>query len=151
MNNETLEKIKNFAKASHFSQLDKGGNDYFESHLVQVANNFKNNTLKAIAYLHDIIEDTNLKIEELEQILALKGVENKTINEIISSVKLLTKTKGMDYDKYIDSISYNKVALMIKVADMKNNCDLSRIPNVSEKDTMRTEKYLKTLDWIGWD
>ena len=48
--------------------------------------------------------------------------------------------------KYIKRIRKNPLARAVKISDLKNNSDLSRLKEVTEKDLKRTEKYKKALD-----
>jgi hypothetical protein len=39
----------------------------------------------------------------------------------------------------------NTIARQVKLADLADNCDLSRIPHPSEKDFARIEKYHQAI------
>lgn len=84
---------------------------------------------------HDLLEDTDCTEEE---ILKLSN-EN-----VLEAVKLLTKTKGYIMSEYIENISKNEIAKMVKLAD--------RIHNLSEAKATSIEfqtKYIKeTQDWF---
>ena len=49
--------------------------------------------------------------------------------------------KGESYDSYIDRVCTNLLAIDVKLADLHNNMDLSRIQNPTDKDLARVEKY----------
>ena len=62
---------------------------------------------------------------------------------------LLTKTKKQDYfNDYIKKIKTNKLATRIKIADLIDNINLSRLKVVSVKDINRTRKYLDALEYL---
>ena len=62
---------------------------------------------------------------------------------------LLTKTKKQDYfNDYIKKIKTNKLATRIKIADLIDNINLSRLSIVSVKDISRTRKYLNALEYL---
>ena len=53
----------------------------------------------------------------------------------------ITKKDGEDYEEYLNRVKQNPIALRVKIADMEHNSDISRIPNPTEKDLNRLEKY----------
>ena len=53
------------AREVHHGQKDKGGNDYFESHLLPVAQSGFTWKEKIVGFLHDAIEDTDYTTEAL--------------------------------------------------------------------------------------
>ena len=112
---------------------DKGGFPYF-IHLLYVYRHVSSKEEKIVALLHDIIEDKNVSKEDLLDI----GFSNK----IVEDVSILTRKKGIDYSKYIDNLVKNgsREALNVKLADLSNNMDLSRIKSPTLKDYERVEK-----------
>lgn len=126
-----LEMAKALATYAHNGQVDKAGIPYINHPLV-VASNFEDEDLKIIALLHDVVEDTFVTLETIENLFGLK------ISEVI---KALTRLDNEDYDEYIKRVATNQMALKIKLADLRHNMDLSRIKDVSERDLARIEKY----------
>lgn len=127
---------KNIAKSVHKGQVDKAGVDYFAGHLTTVANGVNNNKAKAIAYLHDSLEDTPLTSKELLKVFD---------KDIVKAVKVLTKPKNVKYLTYIRNVKTNSLAKQVKLSDLRNNSDLSRLPKITEKDLQRKEKYEKAI------
>ena len=115
-------------------QKDKGGNFYI-NHLICVSRDLKSEKLKALGLMHDILEDTDIKEEELKKL----GYDN----EFINTMKLLTNTYH-SYDEYIDNLikSNNKDALTIKLKDLLDNMDLTRLKMINDNDIKRSKKYL---------
>ena len=109
------------------NDLDKGGHPYI-LHLLYVYSNVHNEKEKVIALLHDIIEDKDVSDTDL--------LEVGYPEDIVMSVKLLSKSHGADYNKYIDNIinNGNVDTLNVKLADLKHNMDISRIkdPTISD-------------------
>jgi hypothetical protein len=64
---------------------------------------------------------------------------------IVKAIGILTKPKQMRYLDYIAKVKEDELARVVKVADLHNNMDLSRIPEPAEKDYARVEKYKKAL------
>lgn len=57
------------AQKLHRGQTDKGGNDYFESHLLKVASAGSNWKEKVVGFLHDTTEDCGVTAEEVMTML----------------------------------------------------------------------------------
>lgn len=137
-----LRKALELAYEKHSGQLDKAGKPYI-LHPLMVALNYdylEGENEKVVAILHDIIEDTDVT----EQQLLDMGFNS----EVVRSVSLLTKPNDMDYFDYIRRIKHSNssIAHCVKVADLTENSDLSRLDNITEKDIKRKEKYQKALD-----
>jgi hypothetical protein len=61
-------------------------------------------------------------------------------------VRLLTRTDdGSDaaYNAYIEKVAANPIARRVKLADVKDNLDTRRLPQVTDKDAKRLNKYLQ--------
>jgi len=57
------------AQKLHNGQTDKGGNDYFESHLLKVASSGYDWKEKVVGFLHDASEDYNVTVEDVMNLL----------------------------------------------------------------------------------
>jgi len=70
---------------------------------------------RAIAYLHDVLEDTEWTVSMLKA----RGVPLK----IIDSVVLLTRDNVHSYEEYIDNLlaSGDSAAINVKIADLRTN------------------------------
>lgn len=112
---------------------DKGGFPYI-IHLMSVYSSVYTENQKVIALLHDTIEDKGISKEDLLDI-------GFPIN-IVDDVVILSRIKPLEYVDYIDRIvKYgSKDAIMVKLADLKNNMDLTRIKKPTLKDYERVEK-----------
>ena len=96
---------------------------------------------KAVAYLHDVIEDISLTLLDLEMFGFSKN--------IIEAVDILTKKKGQDYQSYLNLVKTNELARVLKLADLRHNSDLTRLTKVTEKDIERKEKYQKAINFLN--
>ncbi len=112
---------------------DKGGFDYL-LHLMYVYKHVYSEQEKVIALLHDTIEDKDVTPSELLEL----GFPKKIVDDVL----ILSRKKPIDYNKYIDNIVKNGSieAINVKLADLKNNMDMSRIKNPTIKDYERVEK-----------
>ena len=140
MKQSQSEKAYEIAKRAHLGQVDKAGEDYIK-HPQKVASFVKSDEEKAVAYLHDVIEDTELTLEDLH--------EYEFSKEVIEAVDIITKKKGEDYQSYLNSVKKNKLARAVKLADLRHNSDLTRLTKVTEKDIERKEKYQKAINFLN--
>ena len=113
--------------------LDKGGQPYI-LHCLRVMNNsVGNEDVKCAAVMHDLIEDTDYKFEDLTRL----GFSDK----VIGILHLLTHNPDTPYDDYIKAISVSEEASEIKRADLRDNSDITRLKGLRKKDLDRLEKY----------
>ena len=134
-----LETAKLLSQKAHNNQVDKAGVDYFTGHIQTVVDSVHSYKEKIVAYLHDIVEDTDVTIDRIYEEFG---------EEIGGAVEAITKPGKLDYTKYIEGIKANELARAVKIADLKHNMDLSRLKEVGEKDIRRVEKYRKALGML---
>ena len=128
------------ARKAHEGQLDKAGVDYIE-HPIYVASQVDTEEEKAVALLHDVIEDSPVSAEGLLQ----AGLPET----VVTAVQVLTKKKEQDYQTYLETVKKNPLARVVKLADLKHNSDLSRLSSITEKDRERLKKYKKAIDFLS--
>lgn len=137
--NQLLELAIKVATEAHAGQVDKGGKPYI-NHPQAVAASLTNTEYKIVAYLHDVCEDTSITFADLKDM----GFTYRIVN----SIRLLTKTDELTYEEYLRRLRMDSCARAVKMADLKHNMDITRIPNPSEKDYARIEKYKKSLTFL---
>lgn len=135
-----LNKAIEIAARAHAGQTDKGGHPYI-LHPLRVMLNCESEPAKICAILHDVIEDTNITVDDLRA----EGFGD----EIIASLECLTKQDDESYDDFIGRVLTNETACRVKLADLADNMDLTRIENPSEKDKERIKKYNDAADRIS--
>ena len=135
-----LELALSIATEAHRGQFDKAGIDYIE-HPIYVASQVDTEEEKAVALLHDVIEDSPVSAEEL----LIAGLPE----EVVTAVQVLTKKKEQDYQTYLETVKKNPLARVVKLADLKHNSDLSRLPSITAKDRERLKKYKKAIDFLS--
>lgn len=113
---------------------DKGGMDYID-HILRVASRFSG-LQKVAALLHDLLEDC-----PWWTFAALRDLFPK---EVCDAVLAITKTRNESYGKYIDRLMENQWAVEIKIADLEDNMNITRLPVFGEKDIDRLKKYHET-------
>ena len=126
------------AQKAHAGQVDKAGKDYI-LHPMTVASYMDTDTEKTIAYLHDVLEDTDVTVDALRKIFP---------NEIVDTLIILTHRKDESYFEYIQRVSTSKLAKKVKVADLLHNLDITRIKEPTKQDYERLEKYKKAILYL---
>lgn len=66
--------------------------------------------------------------------------------EIIAAVDCLTRRPEESHEQFINPIRGNNLARRVKILDLEDNTDLSRIDSPTHEDRLRLEKYKRTLD-----
>lgn len=132
-----LEKALKIVTKEFKNKKDKGGKPYLD-HLYRVKEQMTyelwgNYELETVALLHDLLEDcpnwTKGRLLELFP------------KSVVDSVVCLTHKKYESYEKYIDRILTDDMAILVKKADLRDNMDITRLPNLSESDFIRLKKY----------
>lgn len=134
-----LEKAIIIATTAHLGQVDKAGEPYI-LHLIRVMLSGKTENEKICGILHDVVEDTDITLEYLK--------EEGFPDEVLLALDTLTKRHNESYDKFIDRVLKNELACKVKLSDLSDNMDITRIENPSNKDDQRLEKYRKATNKI---
>ena len=133
---DNTKKAINLMYKYHDGQLDKSGLPYI-FHPFSVAYDFEEEDLCIVALLHDIVEDTSCTFEELENMFS---------KDVVDAIRLMTHSDEDDYFSYIERLSNNRIASLVKISDLKHNSDESRLNNITERDIKRNLKYKKALE-----
>lgn len=133
---ELLAKAIEIAHIAHEGQVDKGGQPYI-GHPLRVMNAVNTVEEKIVAVLHDSVEDSDLTIEDLK----VEGFSDL----IVEAIAAITKLEGEKRKNYLSRVLNNPLALRVKIADMTDNADISRIPNPTDRDRERTRIYKKNI------
>ncbi len=109
-------KALRLAYAAHHGQVDKCGIPYI-CHPLHLAESMDDEFSCCAALLHDVVEDTDVTMETLEQ---------QFPNEVTDALKLLTHGKDIPYLDYVRALKDHPIARKVKLADLAHNCDQSR-------------------------
>ena len=90
--------------------------------------------------MHDLIEDTEYTFADLSKL----GFSDKTIGLL----HLLTHQKETPYDEYIKAISVSNEATEIKLRDLEDNSNITRLKGLGKKDFDRIEKYHRSYIYL---
>ena len=134
-----LNKAIKIATTAHDGQIDKAGAPYI-FHPLRVMMAGKSDIERICGVLHDTIEDSDITLEFLQK----EGFPE----EILAILDCLTKRHGESYDDFISRILKKKTACLVKLADLHDNMDLSRISDSTDEDKARIEKYSRADERI---
>lgn len=121
---------------AHKDQVDKTGLPYV-FHPFHLAEQMDDEISTVCALLHDVVEDTDLTLENL--------TEMGFPVEVTDVLALLTHDPDVPYMDYVKVISTNPVATKVKIADLTHNSDLTRLDVVDEYALKRGQKYAEAL------
>ena len=129
--NQLLEKAISIAVDSHSGQVNDKAQPYVLHPLRMM---FKAVTIeeKIIAVLHDVIEKTTIDLEYLRS----AGFSDR----IVLAIDALSRRPQESYDKYIDRVRENKLAIKVKIIDLDDN--ISSL-NLGESQNIESDKFLK--------
>ena len=164
------------AKELHKGQVDKAGKDYFEEHLATVGGSGYDWKQKTVGFLHDVAEDTSYSVKDVIRFLqkGLKAWKarpkeqdwiddfSEIVNqyphehlhlpskdeweEIEEALHLLNARTAKTREEYINRFKDHFLAIKVKLNDLRHNMDISRLPNPTEKDYVRLERYQKEYE-----
>ncbi|WP_439631806.1 HD domain-containing protein [Shinella sp.] len=99
------------AALAHDGQTDKTGAPYI-FHPLRVASTFSDEMLQVIAVLHDLVEDTDTTLSDLDA---------RFPQAVVSAVEALTRRSEESYKEFIDRVARNPNARLVKIADIRDN------------------------------
>jgi (p)ppGpp synthase/HD superfamily hydrolase len=135
-----LAKAISIAAVGFQDKFDKAGRPYI-LHCLRVMDKMETDEEKIVAILHDTIEDGVCTIKDL--------IDQQFSTDVIYSLILLTHTKKDTYDEYIRKISGDALATKVKLADLKDNSDITRLKGLTKKDFDRMEKYHRSYVYLS--
>ncbi|MNM60375.1 hypothetical protein D3C81_716530 [compost metagenome] len=90
--------------------------------------------------LHDVIEDTPLTLSDL----AREGFALK----ILAALLALSRREGEAYQDFVVRLGGDPLARTVKLADLADNSDLSRIPCPGPTDLARLARYREASAYL---
>ena len=133
----TLENAITLAVQQHAGQVDKGGQPYI-LHPLRVMLQLQQPDQQIVAVLHDILEDTHTTAQDLQNL----GFQT----HIIQAIQALTKLPHETRVQAAMRTAQNPLACAVKIADVQDNMNLTRIPNPTARDLARLEEYRQVLE-----
>ncbi|MEZ4339042.1 MAG: FAD-dependent oxidoreductase [Sandaracinaceae bacterium] len=124
------------AAEAHLGQHDKGGAPYIE-HPLRLMLKAETREEKMVAVLHDVIEDSTWTLDAL----AREGFSER----VIEALDKLTRRSAETYEGFIERIAEDPLARRVKLLDLEDNSDLSRIAAPTDHDRARVDKYRRAI------
>ena len=131
------------ASKMHELQKDKGGKPYI-LHPIRIMMRLAHTDdqeLMSIAILHDVVEDC-------EEVTLRSLMEMGFSDRVVTGVSDLTRWAGQTYEEYIERCALNPDARTIKLQDLKDNSDITRLKGLSKKDFDRMKKYQRAYVYL---
>jgi GTP pyrophosphokinase len=132
-----LEKAIEMALDAHEGDTDKAGATYIR-HPLRLMGEMETEQERIVAVLHDVVEDSDYELREIEETFG---------TDIADAIEALTKPKdNVNYvTEYIPKVAENDTARKVKQADLRDNLDVTRLPEVSQEDFENIQKYHRSL------
>ena len=129
-----LERAIEITVNAHKGVTDKGGNPYI-LHSLRVMMSLKSDNEKIVGVLHDVVEDADdWGFERLK--------EEGFCEEVLDGLRSVTKTSDEeDYNEFVQRALSNAIGRAVKIADIRDNLDVTRIGELRQKDMKRLNKY----------
>lgn len=137
------------ARIAHRGQTDKAGEDYFTGHLRRVIlgtlENINTPRAGAVAALHDVLEDTAFKVQDLWDL----GVDRQVVKDVVMLTRHADRI-AETYSEYIDRIanSGSEIVIAVKMADLQDH--LRDTTAISDSLVVRYERALAKIT-EAWD
>ena len=135
---DKIKKAVKIAFEAHKNDVDKGGYPYI-MHPLTIAEKFKEENLVIVALMHDIVEDHG-DVYSFDSLQNCVGFGD----EVLDALKAITIREGENYSDYIERVSKNRIATLVKIEDLRHNSDVTRVEFVDPLGVdNRTKKRLK--------
>ncbi|MGO8670199.1 MAG: hypothetical protein ACLQVD_02360 [Capsulimonadaceae bacterium] len=128
-----LGRAARIAATAHEGQFDKAGRTYI-LHPIRLMTKASTDDERIVALLHDVVEDG--EGWTLDRLRA-EGFPD----HIVATVDCLTARDGESYPDFISRVLENQLAIRVKLLDIEDNLDLTRLPEFGVEDAARVEKY----------
>ena len=137
------------AYKAHHGQTDLQGIPYIY-HPIHLAEQMETEDTCVVALLHDVIEDTEMTLEDLreygfteKQLEAIELISNENVDHTLPD-----EEREREYLEYVKKLSVNPIARTVKIADLKHNSDRTRRIEDTDRDEARYRKYSKALELL---
>ena len=124
---------------AHHNVFDKCGEEYIKHPLAVyalVVKHHGDSNTQIAAILHDVVEDTDITFDDI--------LDEGIPDVVVDALKLLTRPKEKhDYFEYIQNLSSNPIARLVKMGDLTHNSKTDRIPVADRDDEKKMSKWKK--------
>lgn len=135
-----LSKAISIATWAHNGQADKCNEPYI-LHPLRVMLAMQSATDRAVAVLHDVIEDTVLTEKDL--------LDRGLPAIVVDAVEAMSRVKGEPYLDYLMRVRKNEISKRVKIADIKDNSSPRRLYKLEPETVARlSKKYSAALQYL---
>jgi len=136
----TLEDAIALAAKAHAGATDKGRRPYV-LHPLRVMLRFHAEVEMMTAVLHDVVEDTDVTLDQLKK----QGYPK----QVLEALDCLTRRKDHEtWGEFIERVCANPIATRVKLADLEDNMDVRRLNRVGAEEAERLARYRKAWGWL---
>jgi (p)ppGpp synthase/HD superfamily hydrolase len=129
-----LQRALEIACEAHRGQRDKAGGLYV-LHPLRVMFRCQGELARTVAVLHDVLEDTAWTADDLRR----EGFGD----DVLRPLNAVTQRDGEDKAAAIERAAADPVAREVKLADLEDNMDITRLREVSDRDARRLSRYIR--------
>ncbi len=127
------------AAKAHAGQVDKAGAPYI-LHPLRMMLRVSTPEERMAAVLHDVVEDCGVSLADLR--------EAGFSEAVVAAVDALTRREEESYEEFVARAAKDPVGRRVKLADLEDNSDLSRIAEPTQRDFERLEKYRRAIAFL---
>lgn len=131
-----LEKAKAIVEREFAKRYENG--ECYKLHAYRVMESMDTEEEQIVALLHDVVEDTEVSLADLEGEGFSKAV--------LGAVEDLTQGNLVRYFDYIEDLSLNTLAAKVKIAELKDNMDVVRVNRMSFRTYSLEDRCEKALE-----
>ena len=131
-----LEKAKSIVEREFSKRVEN--DEVYKYHMYRVMEAMDTEEEEIVALLHDVVEDTEISLADLEG----EGFSKK----VLGAVEDLTKGNQVRYFDYIEDLSLNPLATKVKLAELKDNMDVIRVNRMSFRTYSLEDRCAKAID-----
>lgn len=138
---------RTLAMSAHHGQVDKIGEPYI-GHPARIAAAVRSDgysdEVEAVAWLHDVVEDTPVTLDHLRRYGFTPAV--------VGAVDAISKRKGEGFEAYYERVKADPIALVVKWHDVADNADPARLAKVAPDTRERLRaKYERAREVLRRD
>lgn len=132
-----LERAIRLATKAHKGQNDRFGHPFI-LHVLRVISAARDPEERLLAALHDVLERSDITLDELRE----KGFPEN----VLTALTHISKQPQEEYEKYIDRVATNPLAVRVKVLDLADKMDLRDVGELSVSDVRRYNRQLAAYE-----
>ena len=133
----TIERAIAIAAEAHAGQVDKAGAPYV-LHPLRIMLSLSTVEERIVGVLHDVCEDCpGWTFDRLR--------EEGFSGQVIEALGTVTKRDGENYEDFVMRAAANPIGRRVKLADLRDNSDLTRIAQPTARDHERIARYQRAI------